>query len=495
MHQQEGGTGSSVYEGRVPFWQKYFYAWGGMAETILGLAFSSFNFFFYTNILGLSGFLAGLAVTICLFFDAASDPLVGSISDRWKSRLGRRHPFMLTAPIPVGICLYLIYSPPAGLGDTGLFLWLTVLAIGLRVCMTFYHVPHLALGAELSADFAERSRVMSFNTLFGAFGALICLVTGYSVFFHKTPEFTNGLLNPDAYAPFALTAAIAGGIAMFISSFLTMKVIPRLPVPPPDISRFSPREFLLDVKDALRNENYRHLLFGVLFLAATLGSRSTLSLHMNTYFWELVPEQIRYFALFAAAGPVIGAMSVTRLHLRFGKKNTIVWACFFTSLFAVLPVVLRLIGWFPKNHTPLLFPSLGIVYLLAVTAGIIFTISVMSALADIADEHELNTGRRQEGVFFASRTFFAKAVNGLGHLIAGIALDVINFPAGAEPGTVPADVIWELAVFDGPIAVIPGFLAVIFYRRYSISRKRLEAIQLQLRTNGKNSVSGGILPE
>ena len=104
----------------------------------------------------------------------------------------------------------------------------------------------------------------------------------------------------------------------------------------------------------------------------------------------------------------------------------------------------------------------------------------MSALADITDEQELVTGRRQEGTFYAARSFFGKASSGLGHLFAGIAIDVISFPVGAEPGSVDADTIFRLGLIEGPIAIIPAFIAIYFYRKYDLSRERHAEIQAQL---------------
>jgi Na+/melibiose symporter-like transporter len=123
---------------------------------------------------------------------------------------------------------------------------------------------------------------------------------------------------------------------------------------------------------------------------------------------------------------------------------------------------------------------LMIFYLFTLIFGVILLISAMSALADIADEHELNTHRRQEGIFYAARSFFAKASSGLGHLLAGIAIDLIDFPVGAEPGTVDPDTIFRLGIIDGPIAVIPGIIAVFFYLKYRLTRARHEEIQAEL---------------
>jgi Na+/melibiose symporter-like transporter len=104
----------------------------------------------------------------------------------------------------------------------------------------------------------------------------------------------------------------------------------------------------------------------------------------------------------------------------------------------------------------------------------------MSALADIADEHELNTGIRQEGVFYAARAFFSKTSNGIGHVIAGVALDFIAFPENAVPGEIPEDTIFNLGLVDGPFAMIWGLIAVFFYARYKITKESHAKIKEQL---------------
>lgn len=473
--------GSSAYAGEVPRGLKLVYAVGSSAEAILGFAFNAFNFFFYVNIMGVPGTLAGLAITIALIFDAVTDPLVGAISDRWKSKWGRRHPFMFAAPLPVMLCLFMIYSPPSGLGSFGLFLWLTVLTVSMRSCMTLFHVPHLALGAELSADFTERTRVMSLNTLIGALGGFVVGFVAYSFFFTATPEYKNGLLNASAYPNFAIMASLVGGAVMVFSAVFTLKVVPRLSTVPEGLPRFSLKEFMLDAKAALANRNYRLLLIGYLFLSATLGIRETIGQHMNAYYWELVPEQIRYFLVLGLLAPVLGFVATAPLHERFEKKPVLIASLVGLLIFASAPVLLRIVGLFPANHSPVLLPLLMCFFLVTLAFGVILLISAMSALADIADEHELNTHRRQEGIFYAARSFFAKASSGFGHLIAGAAIDIIAFPVHSAPGTVAASKVFELGLVDGPIAIVPGAIAVMFYVRYSLTRSRHAEIQSELK--------------
>lgn len=455
MTEAASETKTSAFKGRVPLGIKSIYAVGSAAETIIGVAFNAFNFFFYTNLLGVPGALAGLAITIALVFDAISDPLVGTISDRWNSKLGRRHPFMLAAPIPVMVCLFLIYSPPDW-DSFGLLIWLTVLTIVMRSSMTLFHVPHLALGAELSADFTERSRFMSINTLLGAIGGYGTAFIAYSWVFVSTPEFENGLLNAGAYQGFAMWAGLIGGVIMVISTVFTFNVIPMLPKVPENLPRISVMEFVRDVASAMSNRNYLMLLIGYLLLSATLGTRGTIEIHMNTYFWELVPKEIRYLTLVGLIAPIIGFLVAAPLHDRYEKKPVLIVCLIALLIVAATPVLSRMIGIFPANDSDALLPTLMGFSLVIITLGVVLIISAMSALADIADEHELKTHRRQEGIFYSARSFFGKASSGFGHLLAGIAIDVIDFPVGAEPGTVDPDTIFNLGLIDGPIAIIPG---------------------------------------
>ena len=162
---------------------KFAFGIGQMAEGIKNNAFSTFLLLYYNQVLGLSGTLSGLAIMIALCFDAITDPLAGSLSDGWRSRWGRRHPFMYASALPLGIAFYLLFAPPAGLTEFETFLWLTVFAVLTRGAMTLYHVPHLALGAELSDDYAERTSIVSYRMLFGVLGGALTILIGFSVFF------------------------------------------------------------------------------------------------------------------------------------------------------------------------------------------------------------------------------------------------------------------------------------------------------------------------
>ena len=97
-------SSTSAPQERLRLDTKFFFGIGSAAESIALFAVSSYAMLFYNQVLGLNAGLAGLAVAASLCLDGFADPVVGSLSDRTKSRFGRRHGYMYFAPIPIGLC-------------------------------------------------------------------------------------------------------------------------------------------------------------------------------------------------------------------------------------------------------------------------------------------------------------------------------------------------------------------------------------------------------
>lgn len=133
-------------------------------------------------------------------------------------------------------------------------------------------------------------------------------------------------------------------------------------------------------------------------------------------------------------------------------------------------MVLRLLGWFPDNDSPYLLPIITFHAITDVAVIVMFGIVQSSMLADIVEHSEMKTGRREEGLFFAARTFAAKATSGLGTFLAGIALDLIHFPRAAQPGEVPEEVLFNLGLIFGPLLMVLYFLALASLSFYRITR-------------------------
>ena len=476
--------GAVHHPGKVPERTRWAFGVGSAAETLSLYPVGILSMLYYNQVLGLDVLLAGLVPTISIFADAISDPLIGSLSDRWRSkRWGRRHPFMFIAPAPIALSFWCVFNPPE-LAGAALFAWFLVWSILLRTFMTVYHVPHLAMGGELSDEYLERTTIMSYNNFFGWLGGPPIHKLNTFLFFAVTAQYANALLNPDSYEALSLSNALAIMLVLLASAWFTRDRIPTLPQPAEDAGKFSFRAFFQDILMALRNRNYLFLLLALFSLSLMLGVRGALNAYMTVYYWELSAADFANILLIGSgAGYVFGFLFSARMHGLFDKRATIVGTALLLSIFPAMPVILRMAGWFPANGTELLMWAIAGFGALGAGCGSILNISVMSALADIADENAARYGVRQEGVLYSARTFFAKLDNSLGHGLAAVALAVIAFPEKAEPGEVPEDVIWWLGMIDSPLAIIPGVIAAVLYAQYRINKAGYEETRRALQAS------------
>ena len=202
----------------VPFSSKFAYGVGQFAEGLKNTAFVVFVLFYYNQVLGLPGTMAGAALFVALLFDAVTDPLAGSLSDNHRSRLGRRHPFMYASALPLGLAFTGLFWPPEGLSEWGLCAWLTAFATLTRAAMTLYHVPHLAMGAEMTENFSERTRIVAFRQFFGTAGFAAASLIGLGWFF---ADERGGRLAAENYGPYAIILAVLMVATVWYSAFGT----------------------------------------------------------------------------------------------------------------------------------------------------------------------------------------------------------------------------------------------------------------------------------
>lgn len=459
---------------KLPIATKFAYGIGQVAEGIKSRGFDYFAFFYFTQVLGLSGSLAGIAVAIALIFDAVTDPVAGHLSDNWNSRLGRRHPFMYAAALPMALSWYMLFFPPEGLGQAGLFIWFLSFAVLVRGSMTLYHVPHMALGAELSDDYAERTSVVQYRTFCGMVGGLGIIGFGIYFFFPESPEFSNGMLNPAGYPAFALFSALVMFFTIWYSAFGTRREIPHLPKPPADAAPFSIRDTAREFALAWRNHSFRALFLGFSLFAISISIGTTLGTHMNVFFWGFDTTQISMLVAPIALGFVVGVVISGRLHMRFDKKPSLITAALLSGFIGQTAVVLRLADLLPANGEAGLFEIIfGLQLLLGVAAGIGYT-SAGSMMADVAHDQFMQTGRNQQGILFAAVAFSSKVGSAGGHLLAGVGIDLISFPLQEDPVQVAPYLVMRLGLLS--LLAAPLTLTGVYaYTRYRISRESYEA--------------------
>lgn len=456
----------SLSTGRLNLRTKFAYGVGQVAEGIKSRGFDYIAFFYFTQVLGLSGSLAGSAVAIALIFDALSDPLAGHLSDNWHSRLGRRHPFMYAAALPLSVSWFVLYFPPDGLGQWALFGWFLGFAVLVRASMTVYYVPHMALGAELSNDYAERTSIVQWRTFSGMIGSLGIIGASIYFIFPATEEYANGMLNPAGYPIFGGISATIMFVTIWYSAWGTRKRIPTLPGPPVNTRPFSLRDTYAQIALAWQNHSFRSLFVGFSLFGISISIGTTLSTHLNVFFWGFSAEQLSSLLIPTAIGFLLGVMISRQVHERFDKKPALIASAIISGLLGNGAVIGRLAGVMPETISPeliaIVFALLG---LGGIAAGVAYT-SAGSMMADVAQDQFERTGLNQQGILFSAVAFSGKLGSAGGHFLAGVGIDLIDFPLRSDPAQVAPDLIAQLGVLSlvaAPIAAA-GIWSYTYYR-------------------------------
>ena len=454
------------------------YGVGAMTEGIVSAGFGFFLLFYLTAVCGMSGAMAGTAKMIALLIDAVADPAIGLASDRIRSRLGRRLPFMIGGLLPIACAFGLLFSIPASLSGGALLLYVTVCLIVLRLSASCFVLPFTAVGAEATDDYRERASIVSFRLSFQSAGTLCAVVLGLGVFMSGS----TGLLERDNYVPFAWTCAFAVVLTGLIAIGAVRRALPRLHSPQPGQAHFL-TGFVRELIDLLRNRSFLVLFGTVLIYFLAYSTSMSLALHASRYFWKLDPFAIQLVLLSTALGPLLGA-PISALALRYVEKRTLTIAAFLIlALLQVWPPLFQLYGLLSLSSAgtaTLLFVNSLLVGTAMIAAGIGF----QSMLADTADEHEWLFGVRREGLFFSGLTLAYKAAAALGGLIAGLALDAIQFPTDlASKGsalTIPGEVIAKLGLIAGPLPAAFSAIAPLFLLGYHLTRKKHAQVIVEL---------------
>jgi Na+/melibiose symporter-like transporter len=429
-----------------------------------------FLFFFYSQIIGLSSALVGLALAIALAIDAVSDPVIGYLSDNWQSTLGRRHPFMYASIVPITALYVLVWFPPfAATEQWALFGYLLALCILLRLSMTMFDVPVRTLVAELTADYDERTRLGSLPITVSWITSSFMVIAMYKLWLDDSAEHVNGQLNLAGYQE----AAIACGAVILVSLLLSsLGLHPEIPNLHKKTARqaIGVKAMFVSLSQLLQNRSMRALLLSGLFLAAGLGTTSALWIYQYSAFYGMNSEQMSALALVQLAA-TFGVIPVIRRFVIKGDKKVMAIRFIVASvaISIILPPLL-ILGLIPQRGSDGLFHLLLVYDFLSQLIWIVAAAILYSMFADVTDELLLQADKRLEGAIFAGQTFIDKSAGAFGALFAGSLLTLIAYPGATDTARVSEDALARLGLGYMMSWLVLASIGIWLISKYDITR-------------------------
>ena len=456
--------------------EKIGYGFGDMSSSMFWKLFSYFLPFFYSNVFGLSLADAGMLMLITRLWDAVSDPMMGIIADRTKTRWGKYRPYLLFFALPFAVCGILLFTTP----ENGKTVWAYVTYIMMMTVYTGINVPYGSLLNVMTADSDEKSVLSSFRMFFAYAGSFIALGLWEPLcnMFDKTRVAVEGAegglasisTNPDAWqSAMILIASIC--FVLFILSFLMTRE---------HVKSESTVSVGKDLKLLLKNKPWW------LLIGAALASNLFNTVRGTTaaYFFadylqksvELAPQWAFLVSagIFLSAGEIanmVGVVLAVPLSKNLGKKST------YMLSMAVL-VGLSVLFFFLPPTAGGYWAMFGLQIVISIFTGVISPL-VWSMYADVADFAELKDGTASTGLIFSSASMAQKFGGAFGG--SAVMWMLAAFGYNTVAGAVQTETaILGLRMLMSFVPAIIAALAILVVWFYPLTKKKMEGVQVEL---------------
>ncbi len=432
-----------------------------------GVGDAGFNFYwaligsylaaFYTDTLGLSAAVAALVIFWAKIVDAFTDPIMGAVADRTKTKYGKFRPYLVWGSIPMAISAVLAFTTP----DLSIELkavWAFITYCLMMICYTILSTPYSSLSGVITGNVQERNLLVSIRFVFAFLAS--ALIGGF------TPDLIKLLGKSDAELGWQLMAAVYGTVATIIF-FITFKLTKERVSPPPQ-QKTNPVQ---DIRELLNNRAWLILFILALILMITITMRGGSSFYYFKYYVER-EDLIGSYLAWQSIAYLVGCLMTPFLMHLFDKRKLLI------ALMAIVGTLSIAYYFVPKDMIWAMF-TLNILISLALGPKSPVT---WSMYADAADYNEWRTGNRATAMTFSAATFAQKLGSAAGSAAMLGILAYLGFKANEAQNGASLDGINLLQT------VVPGIfavLAVVVVLFYNLSNEKLEQIQTDLAERSK----------
>lgn len=456
--------------------EKIGYGFGDMSSSMFWKLFSYFLPFFYSNVFGLSLADAGILMLVTRIWDAVSDPMMGIIADRTKTRWGKYRPYLLFFSLPFAVCGVLLFTTP----ENGKTLWAYITYILMMTVYTGINVPYGSLLNVMTADSDEKSVLSSYRMFFAYGGSFIALFAWEPLcnMFDKArtvaDDAAGGLASistsPEAWQKAMIVIASCCFI-LFVLSFLLTKE---------HVKSESTVSVGQDLKLLLKNKPW-WLLIGAALASNLFNTvRGTTTAYFFADYIQKTVEMAPQWAFLVSAGiflsigeisNMIGVVLAVPMSKNLGKKSTYIISM------AVL-IGLSIAFFFLPATTGGYWAMLVFQVVISIFTGVISPL-VWSMYADVADYSELKDGTASTGLIFSSASMAQKFGGAFGGsavmwLLAAFGYNTVAGAVQTETAILGLRILMSWV----PAAVAALSILVVWF--YPLTKKKMEGVQAEL---------------
>ena len=480
---------------RVPFREKLALGVGAVSSLFGYLGINTVARTIYIMILGVNPFWVGIALFIPRFMDGFLDPLMGKISDNFRSKLGRRRPFIVIGAVLMGIVFGLIWMVPESWSQTAKVVYFVVMQLIFFACYTVFAVPYGALSYEMTPDYKERNSVMAYTT-----------------FFHKVAEFLYEWITPLAalFSMAYFAANLVNGQTVEINGMRVMAwvvgigimagigIIPGLFVRERFVQKTKHPEKVKLVQTC--KEAFSSRPFIVLVAIVILNVLSgVLAMGMDhivmTYYMangDITLGSI-WKGLLSSGYAVVGIASIpiiAWLANMFGKKGSL----YFVYSLMVFGGIMKWFIFTPGHHLYYIGkiaidPVILIDPLLCGPMWVAVKIMLASMMADICDDDELRYGKRREGMFGGAFSFLEKTAWSLSAVGYGFTLWLSGYHSELG-GNQSSQTFTIMRLFLAGAPTITAIFAILALKYYPITAESAAETRRKLEERRGTVISG-----
>ena len=434
---------------RLSFREKAGYGIGDLGFNLYWANISAFLLIFYTDVMGLAAAAVGTMILVTKIIDAATDPLMGVIADRTRTRFGRFRPYLLWGALPMAFAGVLTWTVP-DLGEGGRLLWAYVTFSLMMLAYTVLSTPYSALSGVMTADSQQRTTLISFR-----FIAAFAGTTLVNAFTLDLVEWFGG---GDEALGWQLTLALYGAVAAVL--FATVFATTRERIAPPPQQDSDVRQ---DLRDLLNNRPWLVLFALALVIMITIVMRSGATVYYLKYY-VVRPDLTGAFLGAYSVALAVGAAMTPLMTRVFDKKRLMV------VLMSIVGILSCAMFFVPRDMIWLMFVVNTLIGLaLGPKSPLAF-----SMYADCADYTELKTGRRATALTFSAATFSQKLGGALASAVIAWVLAGMGYVANqAQSDASQTGIVLLLTVIPGMVA----FAAAMVMRAYPLDDAALAGMQ------------------